>query len=168
MQGKNYRRYKKLLKWSAGFTDVPDDYFWNLYERRRYGRYGRKRLQETFNVAARHLVRQNKRSERKGYGKMYRGPDGLKCPIGVLISDRDYDKQRMEGTSCDSGAVAAALLRAGHDLDICKKLQKIHDEVPPKLWDRALNRLAYDLGLEGVKRDWTFKRKKEDAPTVQN
>lgn len=155
---KTYHRYKKLLKWDEQYSDIPDDYFWNLHERRRYGRYGKRRIQDTFNISAKHLVRQQKKSQDVP-DSMYRNREGLKCAIGILISDRDYDK-KMEGQSCDCGLVAAALLRAGHDLDFCKKLQKIHDEIPPSKWERALNRLANEYGIEGVKREWTLRRKR--------
>lgn len=59
--------------------------------------------QSIFNKVASHLFKQGKPSmsfDQKGNieGCLYRGPNGIKCAIGALISDRVY-KPAMEGNS---------------------------------------------------------------------
>jgi len=173
----NAAQKAKLLKWDEDFSDMPYDYMYKAYIKPRNKR--RVFFQETFNIAARHMIEQGERAYMKGYNNMYETREGLKSPVRVLISDRDWippvvfagDKRRpaywipskMEFTSCDTGVVAGALMKAGHDLDLCKKLQKIHDNVDPKFWEKALNRLAESYRIYGVKRSWyKFKEKYRD------
>ena len=53
--------------------------------------------QQIFNKVATHLLKQNKRSIDKGTDVcLYRGPNGTKCAVGVLIPDSLYLKT-MEG-----------------------------------------------------------------------
>jgi len=169
---------EKLLKWEEGYTDMPYDYMYKAHIKPRNKR--RVFLQETFNIAAKHMIEQGKRSYMKGYRNLYETRCGLKSPIRVLISEKDWisptkfagDKRRppywipskMEFISCDSGVVAGALMKAGHDLDLCKKIQKIHDSVDPKDWQRALNRLAESYRIYGVKKSWfrTARREHND------
>lgn len=45
-----------------------------------------------FKKMAKHLLRQMKKSENNNRICTYRSPEGLKCPVGVLIKDKYYDK----------------------------------------------------------------------------
>ena len=47
--------------------------------------------QEAFDIAARHLLVQGKRSLTSDGACAYRGEGGLKCAIGALIPDDQYD-----------------------------------------------------------------------------
>jgi hypothetical protein len=58
--------------------------------------------QEIYDTVAKHLFAQGKRSGSKradgGFQCKYRGPDGTKCAVGVLMPDEFYDPV-MEGSS---------------------------------------------------------------------
>jgi len=137
---------KSASKWKADFSDMPYEYMYDLYMKSRYRR--QLPLQRTFDIAARHMLKQGERSWRKGYGCLYDGPDGLMSPVRVLIPDRDWVRSSMEYKSCDCGPVAAALLKNGHDLDLAKDLQSVHDYVEPKDWYRELRFLANKYELD--------------------
>jgi len=56
--------------------------------------------QEIFDTVAEHLLKQGKQSKAPGdKGCRYRGPDGTKCAVGVLIPDADYRKWMDAGHS---------------------------------------------------------------------
>jgi hypothetical protein len=46
--------------------------------------------QEIFDLCAKHLLTQNEHSHSRHKACMYRSPNGLKCALGVLISDEEY------------------------------------------------------------------------------
>lgn len=145
------------------YENIPDDYMDRLYGRQYNGscpRWRQKSKQYTFNVCAKHMLKQRQRSLKKGLGKLYSGPRGLKCPIRVLIPNGLWNKEKMEHTSCDCGPVFLALRKVGYDPDFCKEIQRIHDEVKPSLWVNALNRLAKRYGLDGVKKEWIREKRK--------
>lgn len=75
---------------------------------------------------------------------LYRGPNGLKCAIGCLISDEDYTYD-MEGTGIDT--LIYANLEVVHDpyMEMLGKLQTLHDEVEPEHWETALAELHSEL-----------------------
>lgn len=100
-------------------------------------------IQETFNEVKKHLLCQKKASRNSESRCLFRNADGLKCAIGILIPDEDYDP-RLE----------SYLLR-----DVCKtlgftqpyafleRLQCIHDGYEPENWERELAKCAQDWGL---------------------
>lgn len=47
-------------------------------------------LQEIFDIVAKHLLTQGKKSVSRGFCS-YRGNDGTKCAAGALIPDNQYD-----------------------------------------------------------------------------
>lgn len=71
--------------------------------------------QEIFDIAATHLLTQNKQSTAirlDSYGRsqtvcLYRGPNGLMCGIGPFIPDEKYTPE-MEGNSCTAWSVRRA------------------------------------------------------------
>lgn len=96
-------------------------------------------LQETFEIVARHLLAQGKRSVLKETPDTcaYRGEGGLKCAVGCLIPDELY-RPSFEGATCHSFPVAPVLIKLGHNVTFCSTLQRIHDFQPPKDWRLAL------------------------------
>lgn len=100
---------------------------------------------EVIDLVTKHLLCQNKRSATILDGKsmcLYRGPDGTKCAVGVLIPDEEYsvyfENKIPVHLDCPS-------LR-DIDLAVLNKLQAIHDNVDPAQWGfklAALRRL-YD------------------------
>lgn len=88
--------------------------------------------QEAFDIAAKHLLAQGKKSRMKDddYLCAYRGSDGLKCAIGALIPDDQYT-----GLECMNVTILLAqpdcppILMSG-DLtkDFLQTLQDAHDD----------------------------------------
>jgi len=109
--------------------------------------------QQAFNKSAKHLLTQNKRSinlKANTYDSnvcLYRSPDGSKCAIGALISDKEY-RASMEGT-CASELVRHALPHKFRNVstDMLQDLQEMHDENKPSTWGGKLRVIAkrYDL-----------------------
>lgn len=114
-------------------------------------------LQEIFNVAVEHFRRQGQRSVEylgaPGTYCMYRGPNGLKCAIGVFIPDDEY-RDWMEGRSSQYIPPPPAFrdesgkwLSIEH-CDLAHELQDAHDDStsPSKLNQQLENiRLRFSL-----------------------
>lgn len=90
--------------------------------------------QEVFDIVATHLFAQGKRSLKVGAERIgtcaYRGADGLKCAIGILIPDAIYQKK---WDDC-SNAIDTLLDRATKALRplhthswLLEELQNVHD-----------------------------------------
>ena len=116
--------------------------------------------QDIFNISASGLLKQGKASKDSS-SCMYRGPNGLKCAIGMLIPDELY-KPRFEGYSASGFGVRKALVKAGVPntvafVNFLVRLQKVHDDHLVEDWDCELVNFAhhYDLNplpmYEGVK-----------------
>lgn len=134
--------------------------------------------QEIYNKIKQHLLSQNERSitivpsihDDEGYVVCaYRSDDGnLKCAVGALITDDAYSKE-LEDKSWYKPVVAKALVESGVKVeaysrssngnfydwvnaDPIRKLldtaQKIHDAEEVELWQRELELLATELGLD--------------------
>lgn len=95
-----------------------------------------KTKQEVFDIVVKHLFTQKQQSvECEGGRCLYRGPNGLKCAVGVLIKDEDY-KVGMEGVAVSgSPFVLNALEKNGiyakdSMLSMLNALQYIHDSTP--------------------------------------
>ena len=83
--------------------------------------------QGIFDYVARHLFAQGKPAHRDGTGCAYRGSDGSKCAVGVLISDRAYTA-RIEGYSVDAYQVTNVLPKAiSRHGRLLSALQGAHD-----------------------------------------
>jgi len=115
--------------------------------------------QDIFNIAANGLLKQGKTSKNSS-SCMYRGPNGLKCAIGMLIPDELYE-EGFEGKSASSSGVIKALVEAGVPYtvgykDFLDNLQDVHDDHQTGDWERELVNFAhhYDLNplpmYEGV------------------
>lgn len=76
--------------------------------------------QETFDKVATHLITQRAAS-RDYSGCRYRGPDGLKCAVGCLITD-EYYHPGIEGLTVDSLDFFEK-----SDIKLLEDLQCVHD-----------------------------------------
>lgn len=113
--------------------------------------------QEVFDTVAVHLLDQGEPARRNagGTGCAYRGVGGLKCAVGCLIPDEDYDAI-IEGT-----VTGPCLFKATHPstrelkmrelltkldlvqhLDLLRRLQFIHDDHDPDDWLNMLHETA--------------------------
>jgi hypothetical protein len=102
--------------------------------------------QEAFNIVVHHMATQNKKSIRIVGGKetcAYRGGDGSKCAIGILIPDHCYDK-KMEGKSVSNIEVKSFKYL---DKRLMRELQYIHDDREISEWENCLKELAEKMGL---------------------
>lgn len=103
--------------------------------------------QEIFTKVARHLLKQNAQSTKLGMNGLiclYRGPEGRKCAVGVLIPNRLYSKD-LEGITSLDAALRSVLLRVGirgPQVNFVHELQVIHDELEPAEWLAALTQVA--------------------------
>lgn len=120
--------------------------------------------QQIFDKVATHLIKQKRFSgelneEGHRMSCLYRGPDGTKCAIGVLISD-DIGVYRWNGAPLADPDVQDALCRSGvitsrftssADSDdaflFLSRLQSIHDSINPSKWPETLARFAKEKGL---------------------
>ena len=102
--------------------------------------------QETFDLVAAHLLVQNAKSE-DSYACLYRGPNGRKCAVGVLIPDSDYDPA-LEGLLANDLKLTPILNKLGIDPELAADLQDVHDSHDPEEWRRKLLDLAAEHGLD--------------------
>lgn len=110
--------------------------------------------QEAFDIAARHLLKQGRRSTRHGDGA-YRGDDGLKCAIGALIPDEVYQWEWDAPTEHEAGLGVTELLRLHPEVapylpsrDLARALQVVHDLGEPETWPERLRYVAKTFGLD--------------------
>ena len=104
--------------------------------------------QEAFNTMVKHLRAQGVPSIDYRIGCLYRGPNGLKCAVGCLISDEEY-RPNMEMIK------ASVLIRDGLisglgevNLDLLDDVQRLHDRSHPDQWEDGFRRIATDYKLE--------------------
>lgn len=90
--------------------------------------------QEIFDQVAKHLLTQNAVSvDAEEWNCLYRTSNGLKCAVGCLIADEEYDI-KMENRSvgcliyCD----------VSKHLQLLKDLQEVHDHFETTLWKTEL------------------------------
>lgn len=141
-----------------------------------------KTLQEIFDIVSTHLLKQDRQAregvDQEGFGQgicRYRSPAGLKCAVGCLITDEQYNPimekagslinfdsmqlAELEGyteSSRTQGAreVLAALTANGIDVtaqtvqDLLNRLQALHDNSQPNRWKDELQRVAADYSLK--------------------
>ena len=99
---------------------------------------------ELFDRVAEHLLKQNAKSISNTDGNkcLYRGPNGLKCAVGFLITDEAYSGD-IEDKHSDTPEVRAALIKSGIKLDLdtigmLSGLQNIHDSASVEDWPKEL------------------------------
>lgn len=105
---------------------------------------------EIFDKVKAHLLEQNERSSRINDMDtcLYRGPNGLKCAVGVLIPDDLYHPD-MEQVSAEALRRSWALPWREADDYFIQELQEIHDSVLPENWPQELDKVEKTL-LNGV------------------
>lgn len=100
--------------------------------------------QEVFNISAKHLLKQGKKSESARDGNCkYRGPEGRMCAAGPFLKDEHTYacENKTWGT-----LVAIRRVPPNNDRLICK-LQHVHDHYCPEDWLVKLMELAIEHGL---------------------
>jgi hypothetical protein len=91
--------------------------------------------QTAFDTALAHLRKQGQRAvedQHSDAGCVYRSPEGLKCAIGALISDEDYNPNMEQLTACHQ-TVSKAISGLSRDTDFLSDLQSsLHDSFVPQ------------------------------------
>lgn len=106
-------------------------------------------LQEVFDISARHLLTQMKKSEihtHFGTSCAYRGPEGRMCAVGPLIKD-EFFSESLNATTVLSSCVEEALLDSGVPKEVLTSgllmnLQQVHDLHEPYDWKHYLKNVA--------------------------
>lgn len=113
--------------------------------------------QEVFDVVAKHLLDQGKKSEKQGRWSSgticaYRGDGNTKCAIGALLPDEIYD-ERLEGQTIRSERFERIIpLVFGTNIspEFLSDLQVLHDNFPPSEWKEKLSEYAFVQGLNSA------------------
>jgi len=104
--------------------------------------------QQVFDQVAKHLLEQGVRSMSEAPDEdefcLYRGPEGLKCAAGCLISDNEYE-DGMEGRGWRN-LVNNGYASNAH-IDIIDCLQSIHDKKEPSTWRKELLEISKRFDL---------------------
>lgn len=103
--------------------------------------------QEIFNIVARHLLKQWKKSI-DGLGTcLYRSPDGSKCAIGCLMPDNLY-RPEFEGRAItELPRVVLQAISKPSMTGFLYNLQNLHDEYAVETWPRQLRLFAEHYAL---------------------
>ena len=115
--------------------------------------------QEVFNKVVTHLRKQGRKSSmlayegcRPRYLCAYRGDVGAKCAIGCLIDDEHYRPEMEAKPVYDSLVWAALEASLGTEVEKTNRLfmflQRVHDGVPIKDWEREFAEAARVWNLE--------------------
>lgn len=106
--------------------------------------------QQVFDQVALHLLTQGQPSivkepvdpEESSYiGCAYRGPNGLMCAAGCLVSDDEY-RAGMEGKAWGALAQYGTCGVPKVHLSLIADLQRVHDDRPSREWDEGLREVA--------------------------
>src|SRR3954452_25038072 len=107
--------------------------------------------QQIYNRVAKHLLTQNRKSVKPGTMRcLYRGPNGLKCAIGILIPNKLYseDMERVPVLNlCRFPSLKSRF--DGHYSLLCE-LQTVHDSHPVRSWPALLRGVAREFDLKPV------------------
>lgn len=101
--------------------------------------------QEVLDTIMNGLRKQGIKSLNGGGGCAYRGLNGTKCAVGMLIPDEDYTTS-MEGTLYDP-LLSEYLTGKGYNFALLVSLQCVHDAYQPSEWEEAFERVANKYGL---------------------
>jgi hypothetical protein len=106
--------------------------------------------QKTYNTVRDHLLSQRKKSMlgNSDYVCAYRGKDGLKCAVGILIKDKFFDP-KCNADDLSLPGVKAMICKSlklkdltAEDLDFLSDLQLIHDCCNIDEWEEQLHDFA--------------------------
>lgn len=90
--------------------------------------------QEAFETMVRHLRKQGCQSiSEDGTRCLYRGPNGRRCAVGVLISDGEY-QERWDATGVRVDRLGLPWL-GDLDMRLLEFMQFTHDHVTPSRWE---------------------------------
>jgi len=110
--------------------------------------------QQIFDLVKKHLLEQNKRSQKESGLCAYRGQRGRKCPVGYLIPDQYYKKAFDEeiGMGVDElfKHYPRVMEKSGlpeEALELLTALQDMHDTDPPATWSKKLSGIAKNFDL---------------------
>lgn len=95
-------------------------------------------MREAFDIVKKHLLCQGKKSRAPNGSCKYRGPDGLKCAVGVLIPDSEYVPGFDNATTLDEVRRRCPSLR-GLDYDFLLSVQRLHDNENVETWPEKLD-----------------------------
>lgn len=110
-------------------------------------------MQSIYNDLSRHLMTQFEKSTLNG-NPAYRGKDGLKGPVGVLIKDEHYSPD-IEGECALETPVVNALnksgIKVGREMsELLLGFQLIHDEFEPTEWRKMIRKLGIICNLNPI------------------
>jgi len=105
---------------------------------------------QTFDKVKKHLLKQGERSMKADDSIcVYHSKEGLKCAVGCLISEEDYkrsfeqksvfDLERKLGTKKLETILNMKI--SDESIMMLFDLQAVHDDVPPKQWEKKLKQL---------------------------
>lgn len=113
--------------------------------------------QELYTKVRNHLLTQNQKSLMVRNGKVdpnehvcaYRGLNGLRCAIGILIPQTNYQKV-FEDKTISVPSIQAAIPSVDWSTQECllTSLQLVHDEYEVGEWKLRLDRVARDFQLQ--------------------
>jgi hypothetical protein len=115
--------------------------------------------QEMFDTVARHLLKQREISEMCDGTCAYRGPNGLKCAVGCLIPDKDYEGRyegialygegsvKLEKQADESDLFQYIVTEISDNFNLVAALQELHDSERVNAWPNCLRALASDWDL---------------------
>lgn len=104
---------------------------------------------QTFNKIKKHLLEQGEPAVTESGHYLYHSKDGLKCAVGCLISEDDYERsfERFKEEHLIDHVGAKKLEKilnvklTSETTDMLNDLQSVHDNVQPKNWKRSLTRI---------------------------
>lgn len=107
--------------------------------------------QETFDIVARHLLKQGRRSwgPINGVFENYRYREGnLRCAAGVLIPDEVYKETFEDLTAKGLCEKLGMDTFWGHDIRLVCLLQEVHDDYQSWDWRERLTKLGREKNLD--------------------
>ena len=107
------------------------------------------RMSDWFRTIYRHAKKKEKSVDSEGHCA-YRGVNGAKCFVGLLIPDGMYNE------ACERKHIVGALLRcddplgvlSARELDFLAAMQLIHDDWPVDMWEDKLIDMALRYKLK--------------------
>lgn len=97
---------------------------------------------EIFDRVKTHLLQQNEKSYDEFNGCLYRGKNGLKCAVGCLIEDDEYDDAMEQNTVDELFRYRTSFknfdVNNERHIDILSTLQDIHDSCDVDCWPDEL------------------------------
>lgn len=102
--------------------------------------------QEAFTAMVQHLRKQGCKSQDEQHQTcLYRGPNGLKCAVGVLIPDEEY-RDEWDEKGWQVAKLECVSLR-GIDMHLLKQMQSTHDHISVPFWESHFEGIANQFRL---------------------